>query len=181
MIEEWRNIPGYNGYYVASSLGRIKRLKTIVKHSSGNGYSVRSERIIKPMLSQGYLVLYLCVGGNKRRWRVHKLIANAFLDNPKGLPIINHRDGNKINNIVSNLEWISHQDNTRHAHMMGLKKNSYGKMIDKSKLMTLINLNEMGYSQCSLAKIFDMSQSTISRAINLKRKYVNVYNGTVFY
>lgn len=65
---------------------------------------------------RGYLVLGLMIDGKRKTIAIHRLVALAFIDNPNNLPEVNHIDGNRTNNSVSNLEWISHSDNIRHSY-----------------------------------------------------------------
>ena len=104
MIEEWRDIEGYEGLYMVSSLGRVKSI----------GYD--KERILKPgKIGYGYLQVCLFKDGKRKRYLVHRLVANAFIPNTENLPEVNHKDEDKTNNRVSNLEWMTSKDNTRYS------------------------------------------------------------------
>ena len=92
MTEEFRDIPGYEGLYEVSNLGRVRR----------NG------KILKPWKNNwGYLLVSLCKNGIVRNARIHRLVALAFIPNPQNLPQVNHKDEDKTNNAVSNLEWCT--------------------------------------------------------------------------
>lgn len=110
MTEEWRDIPGYEGLYQASNLGRVKSLARSMVESHKDTRYVRSypERI----LSQGddgngYKLCWLSIGGKGKSIRTRRLIALAFLPNPSSLPEVNHKDRNRSNNCVENLEWCT--------------------------------------------------------------------------
>jgi hypothetical protein len=105
MVEIWRDIVGYEGLYMVSSLGRVKSL--------GNGCSNNSkERFLKiGHNSRGYCIVKLYKNGTKRTIVVHRLVAAAFIPNPYNLPQVNHKDENKDNNDVSNLEWCTNEYN----------------------------------------------------------------------
>ena len=100
--EQWRDIPGYEGLYQVSDHGRV--------------YSALSGRVLRPQrVGAGYHALYLCRNGTKNRQYVHRLVASAFLDNLGNRTDINHKDGDKTNNVLSNLEWVSRGENNLHS------------------------------------------------------------------
>lgn len=113
MEEEWRDIPGYEGYYQASNLGNIKRVRG--KVWNGFKWYTRGGNILKPHVSNtGRLQVQLSVDGVVTRCLVHRLVAAAFLEHPEGKDQINHIDGNPLNNKVDNLEWCDQSDNEKH-------------------------------------------------------------------
>ena len=126
MKEEWRDIPNYPGYQ-ASDRGRIRSVKHTVKYSDGR---IREHpgKILRPATNKrGYLEVYpgLAPNGKRNTIGVHRLTAMAFIPNPKNKPFINHKDGNPQNNTVSNLEWATPRENSRHAKYI-LKNKNYG-------------------------------------------------------
>lgn len=103
VIEEWRDIEGYERQYMVSSLGRIKSL---------NYHKTGTERILKPQRStNGYLFVRLSKNGKVKNCNIHKLAAEAFIPNPDSLTEINHKDEDKYNNSIDNLEWCDHTYN----------------------------------------------------------------------
>lgn len=107
MIEEWKNITGYEGLYQVSNLGRVKSL-----NYKGNG----TEWILKGYVKKdGYEVVTLMKDGIRKYCRVHRLVALAFLPNPDNLPQINHKDEDKLNNCADNLEWCTGSYNTKYS------------------------------------------------------------------
>lgn len=177
--EIWKDIPELIGFYQASSLGRILRCNSIVNHPKG-GMAKKKGRIIKQSYNHrtGYMRVGLCFKGKKITRTVHSMIAKAFVPNPNNLPEANHKDGNKLNNRYDNFEWVTKAGNRVHAIKTGLIKTiTPEKMLTRSKLNTLLNLNGIGYNQADLSRIFKLSQSTISRALNGKRRYGFVLNG----
>lgn len=112
-IEIWRNIIGYEGTYLISNFGNIKSLPR--KNTKG--------KVLNPSKNnRGYLRVTLSVEGKTRYDSVHRLVAETFIPNPKKLPEVNHLDGNKLNNNVENLEWVTKGQNQIHAYKTGLRK-----------------------------------------------------------
>lgn len=121
MNEEWRDIKGFEGYYQISSLGRIKSLKRLIIRRDGKPYP-QKECFLKPSKNRkGYLTGQLSKDYKTTFYQVHRLVAEAFIPNVYNLPQVNHIDGNKENNSVDNLEWISNYDNMQHSIKTGLR------------------------------------------------------------
>lgn len=107
--EKWKDIIGYEGIYQISSHGSIKSLK------------YKKERILKPFLDTcGYLSIDLCNHCIEDYRRIHRLVAEAFIPQIVGKNYVNHKDGNKANNNVNNLEWCTASENVTHAYKNGL-------------------------------------------------------------
>ena len=121
MIKEyWKPVVGYEGLYMVSNCGRVKSFDRWVKGRNGSVRFIKG-RILKPTTNlYGYLFVKLCKDGKVKPFTVHRLVAEAFLPNPDNLPCVNHKDENKQNNNVSNLEWCSAQYN-----------NTYGTRIER--------------------------------------------------
>lgn len=102
MEEKWLDIKDYEGLYQISNLGKVKSLEKKA------GFSNRKERILKQHLDKdGYVKVYLCKNNKVKFLSIHRLIAEAFIPNPNNLPQINHKDENKANNKIENLEWCT--------------------------------------------------------------------------
>lgn len=117
MKEIWKNIKGFEGLYQVSNLGRVKALKRVIKRKDAHGGVCvfrYKERILKiTTVSQGYGTVSLTRGSGHHR--VHRLVAEAFIPNPDNKPMINHIDGNRMNNKIENLEWCTNRENQIHA------------------------------------------------------------------
>ena len=125
-MEEWRDIKGYEGLYQVSNTGKVKSLERTVR--IGRGYRTVTEKIMKPRENNhGYLQLHLCREGKRKLCRIHRLVAQAFLPNPDNLSEVNHKDENKQNNYVENLEWCSHSYNNTYND----KAKKVGKKLSK--------------------------------------------------
>lgn len=109
MKELWKDIKGYEGCYQVSNLGRIKSLDRMTNNQYGE-YFMKG-RILKNSIikDKGYCRVSLNNGNGKISKRVHRLVAEAFIPNPENKLEVNHKDGNKLNNCVSNLEWCTNK------------------------------------------------------------------------
>lgn len=108
----WKDIDNFPGYQI-SSLGRVKSL---------NYHNTNKENILKPDTSGRYARITLSKNGRIERFMIHRLVAEAFLENPENLPVVNHKDENSFNNCVDNLEWCTVQYN-----------NSYGSKVERMR------------------------------------------------
>jgi len=119
MEEIWKDISGYETYYQVSDCGRVRRLRT------KNGVSKVTIRRLRKEWT-GYVSCCLSVNHCEKVFKVHRLVAMAFIDNIENKPFVNHKDGNKSNNVMSNLEWVTKSENEKHAYGF-LGKNSGAK------------------------------------------------------
>ena len=102
--ETWKDIAGYEGVYLVSSYGKVQSL-----HRGG--------RILAQVDGRhGYQIVHLCLRGHAKKHSVHRLVALAFIPNPLGLETVNHKDFDKTNNRIDNLEWMTSAQNNRHAY-----------------------------------------------------------------
>ena len=105
----WKPVVGYEGLYEVSNTGKVRGLERIGKRN----HTFPKE--LKPSLNKRYQEVKLYKKGEKRTYKVHRLVALAFVPNPEKKPQINHIDGNKYNNHADNLEWCTQAENNRHA------------------------------------------------------------------
>ena len=116
--EEWKDIPNYEGLYQISNYGIVKSLS---KHKRNN--SISQEMLLKNHINDsGYCVVELHKNKSRKVFRVHRLVAELFITNEQQKPCVNHIDGNKLNNCVDNLEWVTYKENMIHAVKNGLNK-----------------------------------------------------------
>jgi hypothetical protein len=132
--EIWKDIPGYEGYYQASNLGRIKSLSRWKK-------VFLTQRIFKPESilfqknsSNGYKIVTLSVDAAKKTRTIHRIVAECFIGNQDGLKDVNHKDGDKHNNKPDNLEWMNRSQNIKHAYDTGLRTSTRGTAVWTNKL-----------------------------------------------
>jgi hypothetical protein len=145
-VEIWRPVHGFEDFYAVSNLGRIKRIK------AGNNTWVG--RILKPRPdTKGYPHVSLCKFGKSYKRTIHRLVALAFLDNPLGLPEVNHKNGIKADFSVNNLEWCTRAENLQHAFDTGL----------------LIRSADGGYNGCEYN---GRAKLTRGIAADIRRRYI---------
>jgi len=120
---EWRDIPGYEGIYEASDTGQIRSKDGKVTHSVKHGRRVWKGRVLKQKIGKDNSCrVSLYKNKKEKTWLVHRLVAITFIPKPDGKDYINHIDGSRLNNTVTNLEWCDHKENNNHAFDTGLIK-----------------------------------------------------------
>lgn len=125
--EEWKPIPGYEGWYSASTLGRIRRDR--------RGVGTHAGRILKPLKGfHGYVRIFLNRHGIHRQFAVHRLVCAAFFGPcPEGYEV-NHKHGIKHDNRITELEYVTRGENNRHAYQTGLTQMRHGEMAPGARL-----------------------------------------------
>ena len=124
-MEEWKDIKGYKGLYQVSNEGRVKSLDHTIVCDNGKGVATKRQKgkIRKfTELAKGYKRVTLSKDGIEKQYSVHRLVAEAFIDNPENLPCVNHKDENPRNNIWTNLEWCTHKYNINYGTCQQRKK-----------------------------------------------------------
>ena len=118
MVEEWKDIEGFEGRYQISNFGRVKSLERIIAYSTSNQTGIEfesqkycPERILKTYIYGRYEHVGLRKGSKTYNFSVHRLVATYFVPNPNNYPVINHKDENNLNNRADNLEWCSGEEN----------------------------------------------------------------------
>lgn len=142
MIEEWKDINGFEGIFQISNLGRVKSLARYV--GDYRGKRLKREKILKPNDNgYGYLVIKVNTDNGKGKPRVfyiHRLVAEYFVPNPNNNKIVNHLDYNKHNNVYTNLEWCSQKENIEYSIPRMRKPKNFKKRTNTGeKYISLIN------------------------------------------
>lgn len=120
--EKWSPIKEYEGYYAVSNFGNVKSVERKVKNR--NGYRIVKERILKPSISnKGYYLVTLSKNGKLHTFAIHKMVMEHFNRCAFDYEVINHIDHNKLNNNISNLEYITQKENVKDAWNNGLCEN----------------------------------------------------------
>ena len=175
------NLP--NGYMV-SNLGRVKALSKTISWGKRNPQLVTyHEHIMKQTEnSYGYLVVMLTMpDGDDRYWRVHRLVANAFISNPEHKPTVNHKNGIKIDNTLDNLEWMTISENTKHAYDNGLMNIKSGSEHAQSKTVYHYNLQgELIATYGSCGEAHRLSGVSLAHINKICRKEFDFVGENVF-
>lgn len=166
-MEIWKKSKIVTNYEV-SSLGRIRNLK--------------SKRVLKQCLNTYYQVS-ITIESKTKNFKIHRLVADAFLLNPSKKPCVNHKDGNKLNNNVDNLEWCTHRENIIHAIENGLFKFSNSRFnyhlgghnakLNDTQVKEIRSKLENKIKQRDIAKYYNVSENVIS-TIKHNTRYKNV-------
>ena len=141
--EEWRDVVGWEGLYQVSNLGRVKSLSRSIVYKDGREYKYPSKIIKNQKVSTGYRSVTLYRVNGKKQYSVHRLVAETFIPNPNKYLEVNHKDENKHNNCVSNLEWCTslynntynnvHLKRKHYVHRYEYELNEIKKLEDKLK------------------------------------------------
>jgi hypothetical protein len=167
MEEIWKDVVGYEGYYQVSNFGRIKSVDRI-KHYSNRKASFLKGRVMSSSKNAcGYERLDIRKDNVKKQFLLHRLIAEAFIPNTDNKPEVNHINGIKDDNRVCNLEWVTHDENMKHAYNMGVGTARRGSDNGLSKLAEIdvynIKYNLHFVNTPHLTKIYSVSKSTIEK------------------
>lgn len=163
--ERWKGIPGYEGYYQVSTHGRIRSLDRYVGYRNDKQRFSRGKILEPGKDKDGYFGVILSKENSKKGKRVHRLVLTAFDRPPKPGEQCNHKDGNKQNNHIENLEWctvkqnIWHKENILGKHNRGEKNG--GVELTEQKVKEIRVLLEKGWTQRRIAKKFGVCKSTI--------------------
>lgn len=168
VAEVYKDIPGYEGIYQVSNLGNVVGLER--KNSIGK--SVHFKLLKQNINRDGYLKVSLSKNGHKTTIPVHRLVANSFIENPLNLSDVNHKDEDKTNNNVENLEWMTHFDNMHYG--TGMQRKTQSQSFNITAIDADGNKNYFS-SQIEAAKKLGISDSSISRVIKGEWKQVKGY------
>lgn len=153
---KWKPVKEYEGLYEVSSTGLVRA----VKRSGSKG------GILVPANSKGYNRVVLSKGDKRKNISIHRIVAEAWLTNDRGLPCVNHKDGNKLNNCIDNLEWCDHKWNSIHAtSILGIgvgEKNGRAKLTNREvELLKYLKQKYPSISSEYVASFFGMTGTAI--------------------
>jgi hypothetical protein len=165
MMEEiWKDIDFTNGEYQVSNLGRVKSMSRKILLSNGNTRTIK-EKILKNLIDSKK---YYMVSIYNKKYRTHRLIANAFIPNLGNKPYINHKDSNRVNNLIENLEWVTHEENMKHAWDNKRFPKKFGKDHARSKAINQYD------KEGNFVKKWD-SLSDVQRELNIKTPLLSAH------
>ncbi len=173
MKEMWKDIAGYEGKYQVSNLGNVKNNKT--------------NKILKNRKDKhGYFYVALCKNSKVKAMKVHRLVAQTFISNPKNKPEVNHIDGIKTNNLINNLEWVTHNENMDHAWKNHLRDNCFKKGIDSKKSKVIYQIDPKNnqimnvfYGNRDVKRKTGYDHSSVSKSCR-KRYGYRIYHGYIW-
>lgn len=162
--EIWVPVTGYELYYEVSNFGRVKSLN---RPDGGNQYN-QSFILKATLLKTGYFQVCLVINKVKKKQSVHRLVISAFLSNPSNKPQVNHIDGIKKNNHISNLEWCTPSENGLHAYKTGLSvslglsgEENHSCTHTKEQVLKIKNLLTQGIAMKDIAKIHGFNREYV--------------------
>ena len=167
MIEIWKDIKDYEGYYQVSNFGKVKSLNR--KIWNGKGFYISKEIILKSGITKkGYLHVVLCNEGKRKTCIIHRIVAKAFLLNSNNLPEIDHLDNDGTNNYLNNLEWVTYSENRKRMYQRDKRKSAVMKKVFQFDLNNnLITEYESSYEAERKTKI---KNTNICKCCKNKRK-----------
>lgn len=184
--EIWKPIAGYEGLYEVSNLGRVKSIERYTEYKnckSTHRIGIKSKvngRVVKGLICCGYHYVGLAKEGVRKNYRVHRLVAMTFIPNPNNLPIINHKDENRLNNSVDNLEWCTQKYNANY----GNARKKLSESLTKNRGVKVVQKNREGQVIAEYKSIIEASRATgipdenINKVVH--KKYDKQRNGKYY-
>lgn len=161
-VEDWRDIPGWQGYYQASSLGRIRSMDRKVKIGRTN--PLRRGKVLSPGFNdKGYKLVVLCREGKNRTRLLHRLVAQAFIENPLGLAEVDHVNLVKTDNRADNLCWVTRQENMVRAVKSGAFKPEKHRLVKltRNQVDSIRYMSLLGFERAELCSIFGIKKNAL--------------------
>lgn len=160
-MESWRPIIGFEGMYEVSSCGGVRSLPRVVTRKDGIAMRVRGKTLSTRINNDGYICVQLSIHDKPKDIKVHRAVAQAFLDNPYDKPEVNHKDEDKQNNNVDNLEWCDHSYNSNYGTRGSrISKNSFKRPV----VATNPEKEFFFESTAEAARYFEVSSESVRQA-----------------
>lgn len=178
---DWVDIPGYEGLYQITSSGLVWSIPRIVDRCTGRPNIIRGKLLNVVVDTAGYCSVSLTDASHRtKKYLLHRLVAQSFLPNPDNKPEINHKDGNKSNNCVANLEWATRYENQYHAYISGLSSawtSAHGKKMSDAALkvnnkpVLCVTTGEIFANRISACRSLGISDDAVRISIKENRPY----------
>lgn len=171
MTEIWKAVAGYEEFYQVSNLGNVRSLDR--KVWNGHAFYNKPGRVLKPISVGKYQGVQIAVNGKSKKFYIHRLVAKAFIENPLKKETVNHIDGNKLNNNVKNLEWVTQGENLLHAINNGLRKtigeeHYMCKYSNKTIIKMRADYETGNYTQADISRKYGVSRMQAHRILTYK-------------
>lgn len=172
----WKFHPDFEGYVEISTEGGVRTVSRLVTYPQGWSKTVKGKSIARRVSDRGYYTSTLQVAGKPVPQQIHRLVAETFIPNPDNLPFINHKDGNKLNNCVENLEWCTAEQNLQHAARTDLMRTGSrhrDAKLSESDALEIVRLDTLGVSKNIIASQFGVCYRTVYNVLT-GRNWSNV-------
>lgn len=178
--ETWKSVVGYEGYYQISNKGNCRSILRSVLYSDGRIATFRSKNMKPIFTNYGYIKFRLTKNGISKSCFAHRLIALTFILNPEKKPEVNHIDGNKLNNQLENLEWVTSSENINHSFNLGYReKKFYGTSADLTipiiQIVKGVNI-KIWRSASEISAVLGLDSSSITKCCRGKANTCGGYN-----
>jgi hypothetical protein len=177
--EIWKDVPGYEDMYEASTYGRVRSLDRVVLKKGNKGsmyyYTIKGRILKQKLTKQGYFEVAFSNGkrNDLTSLRVNRLVAFTFLLNPDNLPEVHHIDHEKTNNRIENLKWVTKSENIKEAiragkHHGGFKKGikHHNAIYTDEQVLKIFELNNLGYKRSVIADMIGCTRPYVSTTLN---------------
>lgn len=176
--EIWKNVVGFYGFAV-SNKGRVKALERDILYDNGKIIHRKEKLLSQHIINSGYKIVDFTINGFHKRKLVHVLVAEAFIDNPNNYKEVNHKDNNKLNNNIENLEWCSGVYNKKYSNVFNKGAQKVSKKVRAYSKDNTFNIIYKSIAEC--ARDFECRSSNIrhhiiNKSCNRKRIFFEYYN-----